>query len=81
MALADVGAGQDDFGAHRPQVADLLVAHLVGDDDGELVALLGGDQGEGDAGVAGGGLDDAGAAAEFAPRVRPLRSSRPRCGP
>ncbi len=38
---------------------DLALAHLVGDDD-EHVAALAGDEGEAEAGVAGGSLDDGG---------------------
>jgi hypothetical protein len=58
MALADVRAGQHDLGAHRTQVEDLLLAHLVGQDEDQLVALLRRHQRETDAGVARRRLDD-----------------------
>ena len=58
MAFAHIGPGGQHLGAHGPKVKDLLLGHLVGNDDHQAVALLGGGQGEPEAGVAGGGLDD-----------------------
>ena len=57
VALGHVRSGQDDFGAHRLEVEDLLAAHLVRDDQNQAVALLLGDQGQADAGVAGRAFD------------------------
>ena len=57
VALGDVGAGQDDFGAHGLEVEDLLAAHLVRHDQNQPVSLLLGDQGKPDAGIASGALD------------------------
>ena len=66
MALADVRAGHAHLGAQRLEVEDLFLAHLVGHDDDQAVALLSGDQGEAEAGVAGGRLDDGAAGLEHA---------------
>jgi hypothetical protein len=52
VALADVGACQDNLRAHCAQVEDLLLAHLVGQDENELVALLRRHQRQADARVA-----------------------------
>ena len=57
MALADVGARQAHLGAERAQMQHLLLAHLVGHDEDDAIALLRGDQGEPEAGIAGGRLD------------------------
>src|SRR5690606_26377718 len=54
VPLLDIGAGEDDLGAHGAEVLDLALGHLVGDDDDEVVAALPGDERERDAGVAGG---------------------------
>ena len=66
MALGDVGTGQHDFGAHRLEVEDLLPTHLVGHDQDQLVALLLRDQGQADAGIAGGAFDQGVAGADVA---------------
>jgi len=58
VTLGDVGAGQDDLCTHRLQVEDLLATHLVGHDEDQAVALLLGDQGEADAGIARGAFDE-----------------------
>ncbi len=58
VTLADIGARQHDLRAHRAQVEDLLLAHLVGQDEDELVALLRRHQRQADAGVAGRRLDE-----------------------
>ena len=57
MALADVRAGHHHVRPHRLQVKDLLLAHLVGDDQQQPIALLCRDQRQPQAGVAGRGLD------------------------
>ncbi|KAG0928547.1 hypothetical protein G6F31_017680 [Rhizopus arrhizus] len=57
VSLGHVRAGQAHFGAHRLQVEDLLAAHLVGNDQDQLIALLLGDQRQAQAGVAGRALD------------------------
>ena len=59
VALLHVGAGHHHLGAERLEVEHLLPAHLVGDDEGEPVAALRGHQRQPEAGVAGGGLDQA----------------------
>jgi hypothetical protein len=58
MALGDVRAGKHHLCTHRFQVKDLLLAHLVGHHDQKAIAFLRGDQGEAEAGVAGGGFDE-----------------------
>ena len=40
VPLADVGSGQDDVRTHRAQVEDLFLAHLVGQNQNQAVALL-----------------------------------------
>ena len=57
VTLAHVGAGQDDFCAQGLEVEDLLLRHLVRDDQGQVIALLRGDQRQAQAGVACGCLD------------------------
>ena len=57
VALGHVGAGQHHLGAHRLEVEDLLPAHLVRHHQDQPVALLLRDQGQAQAGVAGGALD------------------------
>ncbi len=51
---------QHDLGAKRPQQNAPLQAHCFRHREDDLVALDGGDEGEGDAGVAAGGLDQDG---------------------
>ena len=58
MPATDVGARQDDFRPHRPQVEDLFLAHLVGQHDDELVALLCRNERQSETGIAGRCLDD-----------------------
>ena len=70
MALADVGARQHHLRAHRAQVRNLLAAHLVGNDQDELVALGDGDQREPESGVAGRRFDDDAAGLQLALRAR-----------
>ncbi len=65
MAMRHVRAGQAHVGAHGAQVLDLLLRHLVGNDQQDVVALLLADQGQGQAGVARRGLNDG--AARFQP--------------
>ena len=65
MALADVRARHHDLDAHRAQVKDLLLAHLVGDDEPQPIALVNRRECETEAGVAGGRLDDRSARREF----------------
>ncbi len=61
MALDHIRARHHHFGAHGLQVKDLLLAHLVGDDQQQPVALAGRDQGQPQARIAGGGFDQRGA--------------------
>jgi hypothetical protein len=58
MALADVGAGNVHFGAHGAQVQDLLGGHLVWHHQHHPIPLGAAHQGQAQAGIAGGGLDD-----------------------
>ena len=62
MATPDIGPGHDDLGTQRAQMVDLLLAHLVRDDQQQLVALLRRDQRQAEAGIAGGRLDQRGLA-------------------
>ena len=66
MALADVGAGDVHLGAHRLEVQDLLGGHLVRHHQHHSVTLGTADQGQAQAGVAGGGLDDGAAGSQAA---------------
>ena len=66
----DVGLGDDDLGAVGLEQADLLGAHLVGQDEDAAVALDGGDHGQADAGVAGGRLNDGAARPQPAAALR-----------
>ena len=54
----DGGRRDHDLGAVGLEQADLLAAHLVGQDEDAAIALDRGRQGQADAGVAGRGLDD-----------------------
>ena len=47
-----VAVAEDDLGAEEPQQADPFLARVVGDHDGEAVALARGDHRQRDAGVA-----------------------------
>ena len=69
MALADVGARDDDLGAHRLGVQHLLARHLVGHDQQRAIALAAADQREPEPGIAGGRLDDGAAGLEPAVRL------------
>jgi hypothetical protein len=51
-------ARENHLGAHRLEVENLLAAHLVGNDEDQLVALGGRDQRQPKAGVARGRFDD-----------------------
>ena len=66
VTLRDVGAREHDFRAHRAQVEDLLLAHLVGQHQDQPIALLRGDQRQTKTGVAGGRFDDRAAGLEVA---------------
>ncbi|MNY06229.1 hypothetical protein D3C86_1389790 [compost metagenome] len=66
MALADVGAGDVHLGAHGLEVQDLLGGHLVRHHQHHPVTLGAADQGQAEAGVAGGGFDDGAAGAQAA---------------
>ena len=70
VALADVGAGEAHLGPQGAQMKDLLLRHLVGHHDDQTVALLGRDQGQAEAGVAGGRLDQGTAWLEAAIALR-----------
>jgi hypothetical protein len=69
MALADVGAGQVDFGAERLQVQDFFDRHLVGHHQHHAVALDARHQRQADAGVARGRLDHHAARLQAAVRL------------
>ena len=56
--VVDRGRRDHDLGAVRAEHRDLLLAHLVGHDEDAAVALAGRRDGEADAGVARGRLDD-----------------------
>jgi hypothetical protein len=58
MALVHVGTRHDDFRAHRLQVKDLLLTHLVRNDQHEPIALLTRDERQPEAGVARRGFDE-----------------------
>src|SRR5690606_38836885 len=58
MVGRDGGWRDDDLGAERLEELDLLAAHLVGDREDASVPLDGRGEGEADAGVAAGPLDD-----------------------
>jgi len=58
VTLPDIRPGEQDFRAHRLEVKDLFLTHLVRNDDDQAVSFLAGDQGEAETGVAGGRLDD-----------------------
>ena len=79
VALGDIGPGQHDLRAHGAQVEDFLLAHLVGDDQDQAVALLPGDQGEPEPGIAGRGLDEGAARLDAA--VALGRLDHAECGP
>src|SRR2546426_4217106 len=64
-----LSVAEDDLGTEEPQESDALLARVVGDDDGELVALAGRHHGECDAGVAGGGLEDGAVPCEIPRRL------------
>ena len=53
-----VAVGEDDLGAEQPEEAEPLLARVVGEDHGEVVALALGDHREGDPRVPGGRLED-----------------------
>ncbi len=57
VASADVRTRQDDFGAHGAQIEDLLLAHFVRQNQNQLVALLGRNQRQSEARIAGRGLN------------------------
>ncbi len=58
VALGDIRTRQHDFRAHRLEIEDLLAAHLVGHDQDQPITFLLRDEGEADAGVAGGAFDE-----------------------
>ncbi len=65
MPLGDVRTGQHNLGTHRLEVEDFLAAHLVGHHQDQVIALLLRHQGQAQAGVAGGALDQSVAWADF----------------
>ena len=72
---------QDDFRAQHAQEHAALHGHGLGHGQNDLVALGGGDEGEGDAGVAGGRLDDDHAGLEAAVFFAGFDHRACRCGP
>ena len=68
MAFGHIRTGELYFSAHRFQVEDLLLAHLVGHDDEQPITLLCRDQREAEAGVARRRLDDERAGPDFPSR-------------
>ena len=71
----DRGRTDDDLGAVGLEEAHLLGGHLVAHHEDAPVAALGRDDGEADAGVAAGRLDDDAAGLQAVRRVRRRRSS------
>ncbi len=66
VAAPDVGARHHYFRSQRLKVEDLLLAHLVGDDEQEPVALAGGDECQRKPGVPGRRLDEETAGTDLA---------------
>ena len=60
------GGGEFEFGAEEGEESSALEAHALGHGENELVAFGGGDESEGNAGVAGSGLDDGGLGGDLA---------------
>jgi hypothetical protein len=58
VPLADVRAGDDDLGAHRPGMQHLLACHLVRHHQQRAITLAGADQSETEPGIACGRFDD-----------------------
>ena len=58
-AHPELGRGQDEFGAEAAQEGAALQAEGFGHREGQVIPLGGGDEGQCDAGIAAGGLDDA----------------------
>ncbi len=53
MAFADIGTSDPDVGAERTEMINLLLAHLVRNDEDQAIALLGGRERLAEAGIAG----------------------------
>jgi len=62
---ADVRSRHHDFDAHRAQMKHLLLAHLVGDDELQAIALVDRRECQSEAGVARRRLDDRSAGCEL----------------
>jgi hypothetical protein len=58
VSLANVGAGQQDFDAQSPQVIDFLLAHLVGDNERQVIAFHPCGQSQAKTGISGRSLDN-----------------------
>ena len=77
-----LGAGREhELRAEDGEQLPALDGHGLGHGEDELVALGGADEGEADARVAAGGLDDDGVLGDAPFASPPPRSSRRRCGP
>jgi hypothetical protein len=66
MALADIRARDPDLGTQGLEMQNLLLAHLVGDDEDEAIALLRRDKRKAEPGIAGRRLDQGAARADLA---------------
>ncbi len=60
------GGGEFEFGAEEGEESAAFEAHAFGHSEDDFVSFCSGDESEGDAGVAGGGLDDGGLGRDFA---------------
>src|SRR6185437_13453360 len=66
MAIADIRARNANIGPQSLEVQYLLLAHLVGNDEDEAIALLCRDKRQAETGIPGGGLDQRAARPELA---------------
>ena len=64
--IPSAAGGEFEFGAEEGEESSALEAHALGHGENELVAFGGGDESEGNAGVAGSGLDDGGLGGDLA---------------
>ena len=70
MTLGNIAAREHDLGAHRAQMRDLLIAHLVGHNDSQAIALLTRNQRKCETSIARGRLNNAAALLELARLLR-----------
>ena len=72
MPAGHVASRQANFRAERADVGDFLLRHLVGNDEDDAITLRAGDEGEAEAGVARGRLDDRAAGLQLPIALRRL---------